>query len=529
MKTAVIYARYSSDRQTEQSIEGQVRVCKDFADKNDILIVGIYLDKAMTGTNDNRDDFQKMLADAETATWDIVLVYSLDRFGRNAIEIAINKQRLKKNKKILISATQRTSENIDGTKNLDGILLENVYIGIAEYYSAELSQKTKRGLNETRLKGNFIGGTVNYGYTLYKVENKEQKISYTKVAVNEEEKAVLQYIFMEYASGKRVPTIVKELNQKGILNRGKPFRTISVYYILRQEKYTGIYRLNGVVYDKIYPQIIPQDIFEIVKAKMKANSHGKHPKDKTVYLLKGKIFCGKCGKTLTSFTGTSKSGKINRYYKCNRTDECKQHKPIKKEAIEQAIISTLQNILSTEESFSFLLDNLMKKHNDKLQRNDILIMAEKELVKTNKSIANIMSAIECGIITETTKQRLEELEELQKELQEQILLEKTKEVKPLNRKELEEYLKYALSQPNQTLIDLLVDKVIVKDDEVEIYLKYTKEPPQKHKKKSDENNERVFADNNPALFQFTYNFPIIKQGRHYYKEAFEEYSVKIVI
>ena len=138
MKNCVIYARYSSERQTEQSIEGQLRICNDFAKQNELQVLDTYIDRAMTGTNDNRPAFQQMLKDAEkTVMWDIVLVYAIDRFGRNSIEIAVNKQKLKKNKKMLISATQRMSENIDGTKNLDGIILENMYIGLAEYYSVE--------------------------------------------------------------------------------------------------------------------------------------------------------------------------------------------------------------------------------------------------------------------------------------------------------------------------------------------------------------------------------------------------------
>ena len=157
MKTAVVYARYSSNSQTEQSIEGQLTVCTQYAKANDLVIVDTYIDRAMTGTNDNRAAFQQMLKDSEHASWDIVLVYAIDRFGRNSIEVAINKQKLKTNGKVLISATQRTSENIDGTKNLDGILLENVYIGIAEYYSAELSQKILRGIRESLNKGQFCG------------------------------------------------------------------------------------------------------------------------------------------------------------------------------------------------------------------------------------------------------------------------------------------------------------------------------------------------------------------------------------
>ena len=109
MKTGVEYLRYSSDRQTEQSIEGQKRVCDEFAKRNDIVIVDTYIDRAMTGTNDHRAEFQRMLSDSDAPQeWGIVLVYALDRFGRNSIEVAINKQRLQKNGKILISATQRT-------------------------------------------------------------------------------------------------------------------------------------------------------------------------------------------------------------------------------------------------------------------------------------------------------------------------------------------------------------------------------------------------------------------------------------
>lgn len=129
MKSAIIYARYSSASQTEQSIEGQLHVCTQYAKANDLIVVDTYIDRATTGTNDNRAAFQQMLKDSENATWEVVLVYAIDRFGRNSVEVALNKQRLKTNGKVLISATQRTSDNLDGTKNLDGILLENVYIG----------------------------------------------------------------------------------------------------------------------------------------------------------------------------------------------------------------------------------------------------------------------------------------------------------------------------------------------------------------------------------------------------------------
>ena len=131
MKTGVEYLRYSSDRQTEQSIEGQKRVCDEFAKRNDIVIVDTYIDRAMTGTNDNREAFQQMLKDSDKKAWDFVLVYKLDRFSRNKYEMAIHRKHLKDNGIKILSAM----ENIPDTP--EGILLESLLEGMNQYYSAE--------------------------------------------------------------------------------------------------------------------------------------------------------------------------------------------------------------------------------------------------------------------------------------------------------------------------------------------------------------------------------------------------------
>ena len=276
MKGAVIYARYSCERQTEQSIEGQLRECYKYAEQNGLTIIHEYIDRAMTGTNDNRPSFQKMLADAErTTAWDIVLVYALDRFGRNSIEIALNKQKLIKSGKTLISATQRTSTNIDGSRNLDGILLENMYIGLAEYYSAELSQKIKRGLRESRLKGQFGGGGVAYGY---KVVNK-------KLEINEEQAQIVKYIFERYYGGKIVREIIEELTARGVLYKNKPFVPQTVYKMLVNEKYIGITKYNGEVFDNIYPPIIDKSLFDAIQKKLAVNKTGKRSVN-TTFLLR---------------------------------------------------------------------------------------------------------------------------------------------------------------------------------------------------------------------------------------------------
>ena len=224
MKTAVIYARYSCDKQTEQSIEGQLRVCQEYAQRNDILILNTYIDQAMSGTNDNRPDFQKMIKDSARKEWDYVLVYKLDRFSRNKFEATIHKKTLRDNGVKVLSAM----ENIPDTP--EGIILESLLEGMNQYFSAELSQKVRRGMKETRLKGNFTGGHLLYGYSL---ENH-------KVIINESQVEVVTYIYEQFSLGVYVKDIIKSLTEKGIYNNGKPFARNTVYNILKNEKYSGI-------------------------------------------------------------------------------------------------------------------------------------------------------------------------------------------------------------------------------------------------------------------------------------------------
>lgn len=114
MKTAVIYCRYSSDSQTEQSIDGQLRVCTEYAKSHDILILDTYIDRAMTGTNDNRPDFQRMIKDSAKRAFSMVLVYKFDRFSRNKYETAMHKKTLKDNGVKVVSATEFVPDTPEG-------------------------------------------------------------------------------------------------------------------------------------------------------------------------------------------------------------------------------------------------------------------------------------------------------------------------------------------------------------------------------------------------------------------------------
>ena len=467
MTGAVVYARYSSERQTEQSIEGQLHKCYEYAKINGLTILETYIDRAMTGTNDKRTAFQQMLADSEKKTsWNVVLVYAIDRFGRNSIEVAINKQKLKKNGKILISATQRTSENIDGTKNLDGILLENVYIGLAEYYSAELSQKIIRGQYESLNKGNYIGGIVPFGY---RVENK-------KIFIDEERAKIVREIFNEYVNGKTVPEIVDSLTDKGILYKGKPFVLNTVYKMLKSKRYAGIYYYKDKFYDNIYPPIISQELFTKIQIISKENKLGKTGKEEK-FLLRNKLICGYCGKSIQGESGTSHTGKVMHYYKCmgrKRTHDCNK-KIDRKDTLENLVINTTLQILNKPETISFIAEQVIRQHKEKNESDSLIKILSEQKSSATKSLSNILKAIEAGIINETTKNRMEELEQTIAQLNEKIIIEKAKAENYLTKEEICYFIPNAIKKNPESMIRILIKQVVVYDDKIEIFLQLYKQ------------------------------------------------------
>ena len=455
MKTAVIYARYSSDNQTEQSIEGQLRVCEQYAKNNDIVILKTYIDRAMTGTNDNRPDFQQMIKDSASKEWQNIIVYKLDRFSRNKYETAKYKKILKDNGVKLISAM----ENIPDTP--EGIILESLLEGMAEYYSAELSQKVKRGMNETRLKGNFTGGTIIYGYN---VENH-------KVVINEEQAEVVRFIYEQYALGVYVKDIIQKLNEKHIYNRGKPFARNTIYNILKNEKYSGIYRHNNEVFENMYPRIVSQEIYDKVRKKTSQNHYGKRSIE-VVYLLRNKLKCGYCGEPISAECGTSSKGNKRRYYKClgkkRHTTNCNKQ-TLRKEILENFVVNILLEELNRPETIEKMINNILKVQESMESGNSFLTSLYKEKTETQNTLNNIMKAVEQGVVNNTTNKRMIELENKLEDIERQIIVEKSKTNFKLTKEDIVTYLNDALKLEPQLLINYIVNQIILFDDKMQIY------------------------------------------------------------
>ena len=469
MKTCVIYARYSSNNQTEQSIEGQIRVCREYAQRNNLAVAGTYIDRALTGTNDNREQFQKMLKDSDKKAWDYVLCYKLDRFSRNKYEMAIHRKYLKDNGVKILSAM----ENIPDSP--EGILLESLLEGMNQYYSEELSQKTKRGLRETRIKGNYMGGPINYGYSVKHENIGDQTVA--KVVINEEEAPILLHMFEAYAAGNRIPDIVRELDDKGVKNRGNPFTVNSIYFMLQQEKYTGVYNFNGETFTHIYPAIIPKELFQIVRKRIDKNKTGKHVIG-VDYFLMGKCYCGYCGKQLRSAAGTTTDGTILRYYRCpySKKDVNCHNKSVRKEVLEQIVIDALTNEITKPENIALITDNVFALYTAKFTDDSDLHRYEKELAATDKAIKNILAAIEEGIFTPSTKQRLTELEEKKIRLEQAITIESAKEKNMLTKTDIERYICDAVKLTAKQMVELLVERIDVYADKICIKLKYSDTP-----------------------------------------------------
>ena len=182
--------------------------------------------------------------------------FKLDRFSRNKYEMAMHKKTLRDNGVKILSAM----ENIPDTP--EGIILESLLEGMAEYYSAELSQKVLRELNESYIKGNFTGGYLLFGFDIVD----------KKCRINPEEGPVVYEVFVGYADGYTAPCIAASLKARGITDkRGKHLTAAAIYKMLGISKYNGKVTIRGIVYDNIYPQIIPDKLWGIVQRKREEN------------------------------------------------------------------------------------------------------------------------------------------------------------------------------------------------------------------------------------------------------------------
>ena len=471
MKKAVIYARYSSDSQTEQSIEGQLRVCREYAQNNDILIVDTYIDRAMTGTNDNRAAFQKMLKDSSRKQWQFVIVYKLDRFSRNKFESVIHKKTLRDNGVVILSAMENLTDSPEGR------MMETVLEGFNQYFSEELTQKVNRGLKESWRKGKATGGHDVFGYDMVD----------KKYVVNEYESKIVEDAFLMYSQGYKGVAIADKFKECGCRRKnGKLVDQKYLYFILHNKRYTGVVEHQGELYDNIFPRIISDELWNKVNAINEENKLAPSRKKEIFdYILSGKLICGDCKHKMGGESGTSHTGAIHYYYIClskrRKRAKCNMGR-VQKQFIEDTVINATVQMLSSVNNLKKIAQGIYNVHKRETADNTALKLIEKKRSEAVKAQNNIVKAIEQGIITETTKSRLTELENLISQYDIEICKEKARSYTYLTADDIEMYLsKFVFDNTDdikvrKLIVNAFVREVILYDDEIVITYNFTDNP-----------------------------------------------------
>ena len=461
--TAVIYARYSSDNQREESIEGQIRECTAYAEKNGITVVKHYIDRALSAKTDNRPDFQQMIKDSEKRLFDIVLVWKLDRFARNRYDSAHYEYQLERNHVKLVSATEPISDSPAG------IMVKSMLTGMAEYYSAELSEKVVRGMTENVLKGKYNGGTIPIGF---KVD--EEKF----FQVDPLKAPFVVEAFQRYNDGATMKELMNWLNDSGVTtNRNQKFTYNSVQKLLTNKRYIGENHFKDIVMPDSIPAIVDKDLFEEVQQKIKKNSRApaRH-KAEDDYLLTTKLFCGMCGAMMFGECGTGRNKVVHHYYKCataKRFKTCKK-KTVRKEWLEDLVIAETMKLIQDDAVIDAIVAEVMELQD---QENTTLPLLEKQMREVENGIENMLNAIQAGVLTNSTKSRLEKLEAQQKELEVRIAEEKIARPR-LSENQVRFWLtRFRKLDPNvkshrETLINAFVNAVYLYDEKVLITFNY---------------------------------------------------------
>lgn len=506
MKVAA-YARFSSDNQRQESIDAQIRAIKLFCDKNGYDIVRIYQDEAMSATTDKRDQFIQMIKDSKHGVFQGVIVHKLDRFARNRYDSAFYKRELKHNGVRIVSVLEQLDDSPES------VILESVLEGMAEYYSLNLAREVRKGMNENALKALHNGGVPPLGFDV------NQDKTY---ALNPAEAQSVRMIFEMYANGYGYGTIAQTLNDQGFKTKlNKPFGKNSIFDILRNEKYIGTYvfnkRLSKKSGNRVYksdseitriegalPQIIPDELWNRVQSKLDENRKPRMNATR-IYLLTGKLECGYCGSAYVGgsyFRGRDKETKYY-VYACNerqrKTGQC-SNKAIRADLLEDYVLDMIKNEILGNDQIDKLADMIMDIADKAIFINKDLIQdltKKRDLLKSqiNKLFDLYLEGnVSKETIIEKTNSMKEQIDHYDSRLQ-QINVEAFDSLKIEKIKffmyDLRDKLNEADDHVKLEIIDALVDKIIIFEDEVKINFKID---PLTDKRKITSHNREVTQD-----------------------------------
>lgn len=463
---AVIYARYSSHNQRDASIEQQVEKCQAFAAKNNLRVFEIYADRAVSGKTDRRPNFQRMMRDADKRLFKYVIAWKSNRMGRNMLEAMVNDARLCDQGIRCLYVEEDFDDTAAGRFALRNMMNVN------QFYSENMAEDIMRGMMDNARKCMVNNGGLPLGYC---------KGPDGRYAIEPKGAEIVREIYERFYAGDAFIDIANDLNARGLkTSRGNPWNKGSFHRMLTNERYIGVYEFGGVRIEDGVPPIIRREMFYAVQEKLKTkkNPQGRH-RENGGYLLTGKLFCGHCASPMVGISGTSRTGDKHYYYACQkkRLEKACNKKTVQREWLERKIAEAVKENIMQDDVIEWIAggyDQFLKIH----RKDSALLAAEEELEAVKKSIKNVMAAIEQGIITSSTKDRLVELEAEQRNLEAIIAIERAALV-DVPKEHIEFWLdsfregdvddkKYQAK-----LIDHFVQAVYLYDDQLRIAFNYT--------------------------------------------------------
>lgn len=395
--TAAIYARYSSHNQKEESIEQQLDECRAYALANHYRVVAEYTDSAISGKSDNRPGYQRMLRNAERGQFQVLIAYKSNRIARNMLNALACEERMSRYGVRIVYAKEEFGDTAAGRFAL------RTMMNVNQFYSENMAEDIQRGLYDNAEKC-LLNIRPPYGY---------RKGADGRHEIVEAEAEIVREIFRRAAAGEKQCDIYNDLNARGLTtHNGGPWGRSSFHRMFASECYIGTYVYGDVRKEGVIPPIVDKEVYYAVQNRMQSR---KQTRGRATpggdYLLTGKLFCGDCREPMTGVSGTSKHGILYYYYVCRgkrARSGCKMP-PIRREYAEMFVADAVRTYILQDDVISWIADTVMtyrKRHESRAALDDI----SAKLAEVNRGIRNMLNAIEQGIITSSTKERLEALE-----------------------------------------------------------------------------------------------------------------------
>ncbi len=487
----VIYARFSSTHQREESIDAQIRACKEYSERNGYVVIDTYCDSAKSGTNSDREAFQKMIKDSKEREFNYVIVHKLDRFSRDKYDSVMYKRELRNNDVRVISVT----ENLSDTP--EAMILESVLEGMAQYYSANLASEVMKGMKENAFSCKHNGGIAPLGYDV-----NPDDLTYL---INEEEAEIVRKIFTMYSNCCGYAEMLEQLNVLGYRTKtGNKFSKSSIQTIIKNEKYRGVYIFNRkkkldnnrkrratekpqeevIRVEDGMPRIVSDDMFykanhQMTKNKLRGGTHNA----KDYYLLSGVIYCAKCGSAMCG-NGRKGGNSSKKYYsyrcgsKTNKKANFCDCKEVRREFVENYVLDELNELLFNEDTLRELVVKMNVYSEEKTKSTKCeLKLVKKKLKSLEKELGKTLKLVTDGNVSfETIKGSVVKLEDEKQYLENEVLeLENNLRADNVTIEKLEKLIEesksYVLAKniPEcRRFVESYIDNVIVSSEGVKV-------------------------------------------------------------